>query len=217
MVATSPGRSYEHCDGPCGQRDLYFLYAGVKKIRWDVPVARAALLRPGRPARPWISFRIKMANQIKTIPDGYHSITPYLSIKGAAEALAFYKRAFGAAEIYRLGMPGGKIGHAEIQIGNSRIMLADEMPEMPDAIAKSPRSLQGTTFGLHIYVDDVDAQFQRAIDAGATVKRPVKDQFYGDRSGTLEDPFGHIWTIATHIEDVSIEEIGRRVAAMPTE
>ena len=155
-----------------------------------------------------------MTSNVKPIPDGYHSVTPYLSIKGAAAALEFYKRAFGAEEIYRLAMPDGRIGHAEIQIGNSRIMMADEMPEMPDAIAKSPTSLGGTTSGLCIYVGDVDARFQRAVDAGATVKRPVKDQFYGDRSGTVEDPFGHLWTISTHTEDVSMEEIGRRMADM---
>jgi PhnB protein len=108
-------------------------------------------------------------------------------------------------------MPGGRIGHVELQIGDSRIMLADEMPE---ATAKSPQSLRGTTVGLMIYLADVDARFQRALDAGATVKRPVKDQFYGDRSGTLEDPFGHLWTLATHVEDVSPEELSRRMASM---
>jgi PhnB protein len=157
-----------------------------------------------------------MPGKVKAIPDGYHSVTPYLSIKGAAAALDFYKRAFGAEEIYRLAMPDGRIGHAEIQIGNSRLMLADEMPEMPDAITKSPRSLGGTTGGLCIYVPDVDARFKQAVDAGATIKRPVKDQFYGDRSGTLEDPYGHLWTIATHIEDVPIEEIGKRAAELPS-
>ena len=154
-----------------------------------------------------------MAGKVKPVPDGYHSITPYLSIQGAAAALEFYKRAFGAEEIYRLGMPDGRIGHAEIQIGNSRIMMADEMPEMPDAIVKSPRSLGGTTSGLCIYVGDVDARFQRAVEAGATVRRPVKDQFYGDRSATLTDPFGHQWIIATHVEDVSPEELKKRAAA----
>ncbi len=155
-----------------------------------------------------------MANNVRQIPEGYHSITPYLRIKGAAAALKFYKRVFGAIEIYHLDTPDGRIGHAEMQLGNSRVMLADEIPEMSDAMAKSPQSLGGTTFGLHIYVDDVDAQFHRAIEAGAIAKRPVRDQFYGDRSGTIEDPFGHLWTIATHIENVSIEEIGRRLAAV---
>lgn len=157
-----------------------------------------------------------MAGKVKSIPDGYHSVTPYLSIKGAASAVDFYKRAFGAEEIYRLDMPDGKVGHAELQIGDSRIMLADEMPEMPDAVAKSPQSLQGTTVGMHIYVTDVDARFQRAVDAGAIVKRSVQNQFYGDRSGTLLDPFGHLWTLATRVEDVSPEEMTKRLAAMPT-
>jgi len=155
-----------------------------------------------------------MASNVNPIPAGYHSTTPYLSIKGAAAALAFYKQAFGAEEIYRLAIPDGRIGHAEIQIGDSRIMMADEMPEMADAVAKGPRSLGGTTFGLCFYVADVDARFQRAVAAGATVKRPVKDQFYGDRSGTVEDPFGHLWTLSTHIEDVSMDEIRRRAEAL---
>jgi PhnB protein len=155
-----------------------------------------------------------MASNVKAIPDGYHSVTPYLSIKGAAAALAFYKQAFSAEEIYRIDMPGGLIGHAEIQIGDSRIMFADDIPEMSDGVIGSPSALRGTTFGLHVYVDDVDARFERAIAAGATVKRPVKDQFYGDRSGTLEDPFGHIWTVATHIEDLSADEIRSRAEAM---
>jgi PhnB protein len=157
-----------------------------------------------------------MANQVKSVPAGYHTLTPYLSIKGAKDALTFYKRAFGAELILQLDMPGGKLGHAEIQIGDSRIMLADEMPEMPDAVMMSPVSLRGTTVGLHIYVDDVDAWFKRAVEAGAIVKRPVTDQFYGDRSGTVADPFGHIWTMATHIEDVSPDELRKRVASLPT-
>lgn len=157
-----------------------------------------------------------MAIKVKSIPDGYHSVTPYLSIKGAAIAVEFYKRAFGAEEIFRLDMPDGKVGHAEIQIGDSRVMLADEMPEMPDAVAKSPQSLQGTTVGMHIYVTDVDARFQRAVDGGAIVKRPVQNQFYGDRSGTLLDPFGHLWTLATHVEDVSPDEMTKRMASTPT-
>ena len=151
---------------------------------------------------------------VKPIPEGYHSITPYLSIKGAAEAIAFYQRAFGAVELYRMPMPDGRVGHAELQIGDSRIMLADEMPEMPDAVAKSPRTLQGTSFGLALYLKDVDAAFAQAIAAGGTVKRPVKTQFYGDRSGTLEDPFGHVWTLSTHVEDVSPEEMKKRAAAL---
>jgi PhnB protein len=151
-----------------------------------------------------------MGTPVKAIPDGYHSLTPYISVQGAKEALAFYKRALGAEELYRLNMPDGRVGHAEIQIGDSRLMLADEMLDMPDAVARSPRTLGGTTFGLHVYVANVDAAFQRALDAGATVKRPVQDQFYGDRTGTFADPFGHVWTLATHIEDVSPDELRRR-------
>jgi PhnB protein len=155
-----------------------------------------------------------MAARAKAVPDGYHSVTPYLSIKGASRAIAFYKKAFGAEEIYRLDMPDGRVGHAELQIGDCRLMLADEMPEMPDAVTRSPQTLKGATAGFNIYVADVDAQFKRAVDAGGIVKRPVQDQFYGDRSGTLEDPFGHVWTVATHIEDVSPAEIKKRMAAM---
>jgi PhnB protein len=156
-----------------------------------------------------------MASNVKAIPDGYHSLTPYISIKGAAKAIEFYKRAFGATVEVYMGMPDGRVGHAELQIGDSRLMLADEMADMPDAVAKSPESLGGTTFGLNLYLPDVDAQFQRAVEAGATVKRPVKTQFYGDRSGTIEDPFGHIWTLSTHVEDISPEEMKKRMAAMP--
>src|SRR4051812_20918094 len=112
-----------------------------------------------------------MASPVKPIPDGYHSVTPYFSVKGGADALAFYERAFGAKVLFRLDMPDGRLGHAEIQIGDSRLMLADEMPEMADAVARSPKTLGGTTFGLNVYVPDVDAQFEQAVRAGATVKR----------------------------------------------
>ncbi len=155
-----------------------------------------------------------MAAQVKAIPEGYHTLTPYISVKGGREALAFYAAALGAEEVYRLDMPDGRLGHAEMRIGDSHLMLADEMPEMADAVARSPRTLGGTTAGFHVYVADVDAAFQRAIAAGGTVKRPVQDQFYGDRSGTFLDPFGHAWTLATHIEDVSPEEIKARMAKM---
>jgi PhnB protein len=156
-----------------------------------------------------------MAGKAKPIPDGYHSITPYLSVRGATEAIAFYKKAFGAQELYRIDMPGGRIGHAELQIGDSRIMLADEFPDMPDMVAQSPKTVGGTTFGINLYLEDVDTRFKQAVAAGATVKRSVKDQFYGDRSGTIEDPFGHIWTLSTHVEDVSGEEMKKRMAALP--
>ena len=144
----------------------------------------------------------------KPIPEGYHSVTPYLIIKGATEAIDFYKKAFGATELFRMPAPEGKIGHAEIKIGDSPIMLADEFPEMG---YKSPQTLGGSPVSLMIYVADVDTLFKQAIAAGGKEQRPVKDQFYGDRSGTLEDPFGHVWHVATHKEDVSPEEMVRRM------
>jgi PhnB protein len=155
-----------------------------------------------------------MASKVKPIPEGYSSVTPYLSIKGAKEALAFYQCAFGAKELYRMEMPDGRIGHAELQIGNSRIMVADEMPDMPDAVSASPHTLRGTTVGFNVYLEDVDARFVQAVAAGAVVKRPVDNKFYGDRSGTIEDPYGHIWTLATHVEDVPEDEMRRRMDAM---
>lgn len=153
-----------------------------------------------------------MVEEVKAVPEGYHTLNAYIIVKGAARAIEFYERALGAQELFRFPMPDGRLGHAELQIGDSRLMLADEMAEMPDCITREPRGLGGTTFGLHVYVPDVDAAFQRAVAAGATVRRPVKDQFYGDRSGTFEDPFGHIWTLSTHKEDVSAEEMNRRMA-----
>lgn len=146
----------------------------------------------------------------KPIPDGYHSVTPYLIIQGAADALEFYKRAFGATELFRMPAPGGKIGHAEIKIGDSAIMLADEFPEMG---ARSPKSLGGAGVSLMIYVERVDEVFKQALKAGAKEVQPLENKFYGDRSGTLQDPFGHVWTISTHVEDVSTEEVRRRAQA----
>ena len=147
----------------------------------------------------------------KPIPDGYHSITPYLVIKGAAKAIDYYKKAFGATEIMRMPGPGDRIGHAELRFGDSVIMLADEVPEM---VIQSPEHFGGSPVSLMIYVQDVDAVFNCAIAAGAKLKKPIQNHFYGDRSGTLVDPFGHTWTIATHVEDVSPEEINRRMGAM---
>ena len=145
----------------------------------------------------------------KPIPDGYHAITPYLIARNASAAIEFYKKAFGATETFRMAQPDGRVGHAELKIGDSVFMLADEFPEMG---VKSPAALGGTPLTLLLYVADVDAAAARAVAAGAKVKRPVKDQFYGDRSGTFEDPFGHVWTIATHKEDLSAEQIERRAA-----
>lgn len=144
----------------------------------------------------------------KSIPEGYHSVTPYLIVSGANEALDYYTRAFGAQELFRMPM-GDKIGHAEIKIGDSVVMLSDEWPEMG---MTGPKSRGGTTVGLMIYVENVDAAFAQAIQAGGIEEQPVKDQFYGDRSGTLLDPFGHRWTLSTHVEDVSPEEMTKRMA-----
>lgn len=147
---------------------------------------------------------------VKPIPDGYHSVTPYLFVNRAAAAIDFYCKVLNATELYRLPM-GDKIGHAEIQIGDSRLMLADEHPEMG---AMSPNSRGGSTGSFLIYVADVDAAFDRAVKAGCKIDKPVQDQFYGDRSGTFTDPFGHMWTLATHVEDVSPEEMNARMARM---
>jgi PhnB protein len=152
-----------------------------------------------------------MASSVKPIPEGYHTVTPYLILDGAAQALEFYKKALGATEIMRIPAPGGRVGHAEIRIGDSRIMLADEFPEMD---ARGPKSVGGSPVGIHLYVEDVDTMMKRAVDAGATVRRPVQDQFYGDRIGGIVDPFGHIWWIATHKEDLTMDELQRRAAAM---
>jgi PhnB protein len=153
----------------------------------------------------------EIAMSAKPIPDGYHSITPYLIVGDAKAAIEFYKQAFEAAELFRLPMPDGRVGHAELKIGDSVIMLADEFPEMD---AKSPQAFGGTPVSLLIYVEDVNTAFSRAIAAGGKELRPLTDQFYGDRSGTLVDPFGHKWTLATHVEDVSPEEMQRRMASM---
>lgn len=152
-----------------------------------------------------------MAEKVKSIPDGYHVITPYLIIKGAAAAIDYYKKAFGATELMCMPQPDGRVGHAELKIGDSVFMLADEFPEMQTL---GPKTLGNTPVGLLLYVDDADAVFDKAISLGAKVNKPMADQFYGDRNGTLEDPFGHKWTIATHKEDVTPEEMQRRMAAM---
>jgi PhnB protein len=147
---------------------------------------------------------------VKPVPDGYHTATPYLIVNGAAGAIEFYQKAFGATELMRFSMPGGKIGHAEIKIGDSPIMLADEYPEMG---YKGPQSLGGSPVSIMLYVEDVDSFFNRAVAAGAAIKEAVQDKFYGDRSGTLADPFGHVWHISTHKEDMSLEEMHSRAKA----
>jgi PhnB protein len=148
-----------------------------------------------------------MARAAKPIPEGHQTVSPYLIVDGGARALEFYK-----TELFRLEAPGGKIGHAEIRIGDSVVMLADVHAEVE---AHDPRHFKGSPVSLHVYVEDVDAVARQAIAAGATVKRPVQDMFYGDRSGTLEDPFGHVWHVSSHKEDLTVEEIGRRAASQP--
>lgn len=152
-----------------------------------------------------------MPGLVKPIPDGYHTVTPYLVIDGAAAAIEFYKNAFGATELFRMAQPNGKVGHAEIKIGDSPIMLADENPKMG---ARGPKAIGGCPITIMLYVEDVDALYARAIAAGARPDRPIQNQFYGDRSGSVDDPFGYKWHIATHVEDVPTEEVRRRAAAM---
>jgi PhnB protein len=149
--------------------------------------------------------------KVKPIPEGYHTITPYLVVKGAAKAIDFYKKAFGATELFRMDGPNNTVAHAELQIGDSRIMLADESPQMGYS---APQTGSQTPIGLMIYVDDVDKVATQATAAGMETERAVEDQFYGDRSGNFVDPFGHRWTIATHKEDLSKEELDRRMAAL---
>jgi PhnB protein len=151
-----------------------------------------------------------MPNAVKPIPEGYHTATSYLIVNGAVRAIEFYKSAFGASELMRMDLPGGKIGHAEIKIGDSVIMLADESPEMGH---RSAHSLGGLPVSILLYVPDVDAAFKQAVAAGAKVERPIKDQFYGDRTGSVADPFGLSWHIATHKEDVAPDEMQKRAAA----
>jgi PhnB protein len=152
-----------------------------------------------------------MAAPPPPIPPGYAALTPYLIVAGAEAAIAFYAQAFGAVEVMRLPMPGGRIGHAELGIGESRVMLADESPQHG---ARAPAAFGGSPVSLHLYVADVDATVARALAAGASLLRPVADQFYGDRAGRITDPFGHVWHVATHVEDVSAEEMARRVSAL---
>lgn len=151
-----------------------------------------------------------MPEKVNPIPEGYHSITPYIVVDGGARAIEFYKQAFGATELFRMDGPDGKVAHAEMKIGDSYVMLSDESPEMG---ARGPQSYGGSPVTLMLYVEDVDTVVGRAVESGATLKRPVADQFYGDRTGSVEDPFGHLWYVATHVEDVPPEELEKRAAA----
>jgi PhnB protein len=149
-------------------------------------------------------------SSVKPIPEGYHNVTPYLFVRSAASAMDFYKSAFGATEVVRMAGSNGKIMHAELRIGDSIVMLADENP--PTGVM-SPQTVGGFSVGLHLYVENVDAVIQKAVENGAKPLRPIKNQFYGDRSGSLLDPFGHMWSVATHVEDVSPEEMRKRMTA----
>jgi PhnB protein len=153
-----------------------------------------------------------MAN-VKPIPEGYPHVTPYLSIDGASDAIAFYSKVLGTKERLRMPTPDGKVGHAELELGDSLIMLADTFPEMG---APSPKSLGGTPVTISVYVEDVDDVFERALGEGATALRQVENQFYGDRAGQFEDPFGHRWSVATHVEDVPPDEMAKRAAEVMT-
>jgi PhnB protein len=148
-------------------------------------------------------------SKVSPIPEGYNSITPYLIIRGAAEAIKYYKDIFGASELFRMDGPDGKVGHAELQIGSSRIMLADENPSMGQGHT-SAASIGTSPVSLYLYIPDVDRVVQRAVAAGAKIIRPVENQFYGDRSGFIQDPFGHLWGVATHVEDVAPQELEER-------
>lgn len=154
---------------------------------------------------------VKRKKKVLAVPKGYHSITPYLIINNAAEAIDFYKEAFGAKEVMRMEHPSGKIGHAELKIGDAKIMLADEYPEMD---ARSPQAYGGSPVGIHLYIKNVDTIVEKAVAAGARVIRPVQNMFYGDRSGALEDPYGHKWHVSTHIEDVSTAKMKKRAAEL---
>jgi PhnB protein len=177
------------------------------KVRLKSELERRALMATTAKAVPTVS-------KVKPIPEGYHSVAPYLMVRDAARAMEFYKQAFGATEVMRLRMPNGKIGHAEIQIGDSRIMLSDEFPEYGN---RSPEAFGGSPVIISLFVEDVDALASKAVANGAKILRPVSDQFHGDRSGRLMDPFGHVWIVSTHIEDVSPEEIERRAEAFMKE
>jgi PhnB protein len=190
---------------------LAFLYqsALISTIAFAKPVWRRLIAARQAYLLATIEARRNPMAEVNFIPKGYHSVTPHLIIKGAAEAIDYYKDVFGATEMFRMD-DGGKVGHAEIKIGDSTIMLADEYPELGFV---GPKTIGGSASGLMIYVEDVDTIFNRAIAKGGVQLKPVKDQFYGDRSGSLTDPWGHVWTVATHKEDVTPEEMDQRAAA----
>jgi len=154
-------------------------------------------------------------SKVPYIPEGYNNVTPYLVIKGAAKAIEYYKEVFGAEEKFRMNGPDGRIGHAELRIGDSQIMLADENPDMGQGHS-SATTMGGSPVSIHLYIPDVDHVVERAVTAGAKILKPVQDQFYGDRTGFLQDPFGHYWSVATHVEDVSPQEMEERLKKLQT-
>ena len=175
-------------------------------------MARKTTKRPKAAARPKPAARAKSAapKKVQAVPAGYHTVTPYLTVNDGAGALEFYKRAFGARETERMPGPGGKLMHAELRIGDSVVMLSDEFPGM--STCRAPKSLGGTTGSIFLYLPDVDPAFRKAVDAGCKVLMPLTNMFWGDRFGKLEDPFGNQWTMATHVEDVTPDEMRRRAA-----
>jgi len=175
-------------------------------------MARKTTKRPKAAARPKPAARAKSAapKKVQAVPAGYHTVTPYLTVNDGAGALEFYKRAFGARETERMPGPGGKLMHAELRIGDSVVMLSDEFPGM--STCRAPKSLGGTTGSIFLYLPDVDPAFRKAVDAGCKILMPLTNMFWGDRFGKLEDPFGNQWTMATHVEDVTPDEMRRRAA-----
>ncbi|HSW93226.1 MAG TPA: VOC family protein [Gammaproteobacteria bacterium] len=170
---------------------------------------KSALKRTKKSAKKAVRKPVAKKKKVLAIPKGYHSITPYLIVDQAADAITFYKKAFGAKELLRMDHPNGKVGHAELKIGDSKMMLADECPEMN---AHAPKTQGGSAVSMHLYVKNVDVIVKAAVKAGAKLTRPVTDMFYGDRSGMLEDPFGHVWCVSTHIEDVTPAKVRKRAA-----
>jgi len=154
-------------------------------------------------------------SKVPYVPEGYNTVTPYLVIKGAAKAIEYYKEVFGAEEKFRMNGPDGRVGHAELRIGDSQIMLADENPDMGQGHS-SATTMGGSPVSIHLYIPDVDHVVERAVAAGAKILKPVQDQFYGDRTGFLQDPFGHYWSVATHVEDVSPQEMEERLKKLQT-
>ncbi|MGH9555127.1 MAG: DUF1761 family protein [Terriglobales bacterium] len=190
-----------------GYMTVAFVIMGLILGVWQ---GKSSAVPPSAPA----AVEKPAAGKVKAVPDGYHSVTPYLVVRGAAKAIDFYQQAFGAKELSRVPGPGGSIVHAEIQIGDSRLMLADENPEQG---ARSPQSLNGTPVNIFLYVSDMDAVYQQAVKAGAKGTTPPTNMFWGDRYGEVTDPLGHHWSLATHVEDVSPEEMARRLEALSSQ